>query len=395
MNYSKHITHALQNDPPGEWMPTLPDQCIRLSSGFPSKELVPVKEINKATSKLLDEEQDLPLHYLGTPKLDAIKEQLIHRLEKRDLRANSNQLLVTAGACQAIDLIARIFLDEETLVVVEDPTYMEALEIFRNYTNRLICIPVDEKGLRTDKLEEFLEMRQSQGQSLPRFVYTIPTFQNPTGTTMPLARRRHLLALASHYDFHILEDDAYGELYFNKELPTLKSLDKENRVLYVGSLSKVVAPGLRIGYIVATEELITSLYWFKKDLDHPFTQAIMSTYLANNDQQTHLEILRKAYMQKRDCMIKSLNEHMPSIVHWIVPEGGYFVWVEVQGIDTNQLLQDALDRGVAYLPGRYFFLNPNNGKHYLRLSFSYASMEEIETGVKLLADLIKEKKQNL
>ncbi|SFL71220.1 2-aminoadipate transaminase [Gracilibacillus orientalis] len=386
--YSENIKNALKNDPPGEWMPKIPEQCIRLSSGFPAPDLVPVEQVKEAVVQLLNEEQDLPLHYLGTPKMDKLKGQIQARLSERGMHISEKAMLVTAGACQAINLIARVFVDEQTVVAVEAPTYMEALEVFQNYTNQFISIPIDEQGLQTKELEKVLAKREEQGLPLPKILYTIPTFQNPTGTTMTEERRKHVLELASRYDFLILEDDAYGELYFEKQPVTLKAMDHENRVLHVGSLSKVVAPGLRIGWVAATEEIITSLYWFKKDLDHPFAQAIMATYLGNNNFDNRLNTLRISYQERCSVLLAALEKNMPKSVTWYVPEGGYFVWMNVAGADTSALLQQALDQGVSFLPGKYFFLNEQDGKEWLRLSFSYSGLKEIKKGVEMLGKVI-------
>jgi 2-aminoadipate transaminase len=388
--FPENIKAALKNEPPGAWMPSLPSGCIRLSSGFPDPTLVPVEELKKSVATLLDEEQDLPLHYLGSPRMDGLKKLIQQRMALREMEVLDEELLITAGACQAIDLIARLFLDEQAVVAVESPTYMEALEIFQNYTNQIISIPIDEKGLQTEQFEVVLKERKRAGQTLPRFLYTIPTFQNPTGTTMSMERRKHLLELSREYHFLILEDDAYGELAFDNENPlTLKALDKEDRVLYVGSLSKVVAPGMRIGWIAAASELITAISWFKKDLDHPFTQSTMAAYLENTQLEARLLLLQEVYKNKCATLLQSLEQYLLDTVSWYVPEGGYFVWVKIPGVDTAKVLSEALAEGVSYVPGRYFFLDQEDGNEFLRLSFSYADEKDIIKGVQKLGKVVK------
>ncbi|GAA0607501.1 PLP-dependent aminotransferase family protein [Virgibacillus siamensis] len=387
--FSKYIKNALQKNPPGEWMFDLPDECIRLNSGFPAPDLIPADGLKNAVDRLLEEEQDLPLHYVGSPRFDRLKEYIQQRLQEREMK--DGEVLVTAGACQGIDLLARIFIDDQTLVAVESPTYMEALEVFQNYTDHFMSIPVDEYGLQTDQLEEVLAERQRNGQRLPKLLYTIPTFQNPTGTTMTTERRKHVLELADKFDFLIIEDDAYGELFFRDQAVLLKAMDRHDRVLHVGSLSKIVAPGMRIGWVNAAPEVITALAWFKKDLDHPFVQATMAAFLENNDMAERLNLLRETYREKRDVMISALKNYMPSSASWYISEGGYFVWVKLSGIDTSTLLPRALDEGVAFVPGQYFFLNEADGKEFLRLSFSYASRDDIADGVQKLANAIEKK----
>ncbi|WP_226619081.1 PLP-dependent aminotransferase family protein [Cytobacillus firmus] len=382
--FTDKIKKALQNTPPGEWIPEIPDDCIRLHCGYPAPDLVPLEEVKAAVNSLLEEEQDLPLHYIGSPKILKLKEQVLKRLKERGISVAENELLITSGACQAIDLIARILLDEETVIAIESPTYMEALEIFQNYTKHIISIPVDKDGLQTDVLEEILEERKQKGLAQPRFLYTIPTFQNPTGTTMTGERRQHVLELADKYNFLLVEDDAYGELSFNKSLPTLKAMDQNSRVLHVGSLSKIVAPGMRIGWIAGASEMIHACAWFKKDLNHPFAQSAMAVYFANTDFNNKLETLRDTYRSKCDVLTSALEQYLPEPASWYVPEGGYFVWMKIPGADTSELLTHALAEGVSFIPGKYFFMDQAAGTEFLRLSFSYADEKEITEGIRRL-----------
>ncbi|OLO38042.1 aminotransferase [Alkalihalophilus pseudofirmus] len=386
--FSDNIKAALKNDPPGEWMTATPDGCIRLNSGYPAPDLVPVQQLKSAVVNLIEKEQDLPFHYLGSPKFAKLKEQIQGRLADRGIRISKEELLITSGACQAIDLVARILIDIETIVVIEAPTYMEALEVFQNYTQHFISVPVDEHGLQTNYLEEILVERKRKGQTLPRLLYTIPTHQNPTGTTMTRKRRQHLVELAIKYHFLILEDDAYGELSFNKSPHPLKAIDQDNRVVHVGSLSKVVAPGLRIGWVAGAMELMTAIAWLKKDLDHPFAQATMATYLENIDFEERLKIIRTKYRTKCSVLISALEQYLPEAVSWYVPEGGYFVWVRIPGVDTSRLLTHALTEGVSFVPGKYFFIDPKVGIEFLRLSFSYADEKEIVEGIQKLGKVV-------
>lgn len=386
--FPKSIKAALQNNPPGEWIPSVPANAIRLHSGYPAPQLVPSKELKEAVAQLLDEESDLPLHYIGSPRIDKLKDWVRMKQKSRRMPAKDEEILITAGACQAIDLIARIFLDKDAVVVVESPTYMEALEIFQNYTDQIITVPIDQDGLQTEKLAEMLANRKEKGLTEPSFLYTIPTFHNPTGTTMTEERRRHVLELAEEYDFLVLEDDAYGELGFTNNPKTIKSLDTEDRVLYVGSLSKVVAPGMRIGWVHATDKFIQALFWFKKDLEHPFAQATMATLLENTDFIGRLEALSKTYQGKCQVMLAALEKYLPEVASWFIPEGGYFVWVKIPGVDTEELLSKATDEGVSFLPGKYFFLDQTEGTEYFRLSFSYESEENILKGIQKLGNVV-------
>lgn len=385
--FSKDIALAFKNEPPGQWLLDLPEGCIRLSSGYPDPALVPSEEVNQAVVRLLDEEGHLPLQYKGSPRIPKLIDMIQARLEKRGVTVPEEAILVTSGACQAIDLAARVLLDAKSVVAIEAPTYMEALEVFRNYTDHFMNVPVDEQGLDTVRFAEMLANRKREGLTLPRILYTIPTSQNPTGTTLAPERREHLLELAGEYGFLILEDDAYGELNFGTVPRLLKAMDRDGRVLHIGSLSKVVAPGMRIGWAVGAEKIIEAMNWFKKDLHHPFGQAVMASFLERVDFDAHLESLTVAYQRKCEVMTQALQQFLPPAVTWYVPEGGYFVWVQVPGVDTADILQQALDAGVSYVPGHYFFQRPES-KEFLRLSFSYASAEEIVSGVELLGEVI-------
>ncbi|MBW7978337.1 PLP-dependent aminotransferase family protein [Bacillus velezensis] len=387
--FSDHVKKALTNDPPGEWMPAVPKACIPLHSGYPDPALVPDKELKDAAARLLDEERDLPLHYMGSPRTAVLKKQIQERVAIRGIHCRDDELLVTSGACQAIDLAARVFLDEQTAAAVEAPVYMEALEIFKNYTPHIMSIPTDQEGLQTETLAFMLEERKRKGLLLPRLLYTIPAFQNPAGTVMSAKRRTRLLQLAETYDFLILEDDAYGELGFTDIPPPLKAMDQNGRVLYAGSLSKVIAPGMRIGWIAGDAAFITALSWLKKDLGHPFSQAVTAVYLEQTNVEKRLAVLREAYQSKRDVLLAASARYLPESASWHVPEGGYFVWVKVPGADTSAMLARALSHGVSYVPGKYFFLHQEDGAEYLRLSFSYAGKAAIKEGVQKLGRLLE------
>ncbi|CEG23699.1 2-aminoadipate transaminase [Planococcus massiliensis] len=386
--YSKEVQLAFKHEPPGRWMAKFPQGAIRLNSGYPDPRLVPSEEIKGAMARLLEEEKDLPLHYIGSPRIPQLEKFICQRMAERGAPTANEELLVTSGACQAIDLVARVLLDEEAVVAIESPTYMEALEIFQNYTDKYISIPIDENGMKTEKLEEILAERKRKGEALPRILYTIPTFQNPTGTTLSLERRKHLLKLAEQFDFLIMEDDAYGELGFAEKPQLLKALDAGERVIYIGSFSKVVAPGMRIGWAAGPKELIEVLGWFKKDLGHPFAQSTLSAYLETIDFDSHLKKLVSVYEAKARVMVEALEEFMPESAAWFMPSGGYFLWLQIPGVDTAELLSKAHEAGFVYVPGRFFFLDQQEGLEFLRLSFSYTSEENIREGIRLLGQIL-------
>lgn len=386
--YSKAAAAALQYAAPGSWMPQIPESCIRLSAGYPAPSLVPDEDIKRATDFLIAKERDLPFQYLGSPMMATLRQQIQQRLGQRGIPVTEDELLVTAGACQAIDLVAHALLDEEAIVAVEAPTYMEALEVFRNYTGHFVEIPVDESGLCIDVYEEMLVKRRRAGLAIPKLLYTIPSFHNPTGVTLSMERRKRLLDLAERFDFLILEDDAYGELAFGATPVPLKTLDADGRVIHIGSLSKVVAPGMRIGWIAGPGELVKAFGWVKKDLDHPFAEATVAQLLEGIDLEEHLQRLRGAYQDRRDVMLSALEKFMPGGVKWSHPEGGFFVWLHLPGVDTSSLLTEALQAGVSFVPGKHFFVQSDGNCEYLRLSYSYVEPELITKGIVILGAML-------
>ncbi|WAH36753.1 aminotransferase-like domain-containing protein [Alicyclobacillus dauci] len=387
--FPKTIQNSLNNPAPGAWMPNVPCGAVRLSAGYPDPAFIPTHQFTDTIEKLIQEEHDLPFHYIGSRYTAELRQWIVDHLSSRNMVVRPTELLVAAGAFQAIDLVARILLDSSKAVVVEAPTYMEALEVFQNYTTDILSVPVDRDGLCVDTLEQMLAERRANHLQMPSLLYTIPSFQNPTGSTMPLSRRQKLLSLAEMYDFLVLEDDAYGDLFFDKAPITLKSLDQTGRVIYVGSLSKVLGPGLRIGWAVGPEPIIHAMNWFKKDLDHTFIEAAVGCFMGRIDWNARLQTMRQGYAQRRDIMLSALKEHMPDGVTWSVPDGGYFIWVHVPGVDTHALLDIAMEAGVSFIPGNYFYLDTEAPRDYLRLSFSYVSAEDMVRGIERLAGAIK------
>lgn len=394
MNYSRFfppaVRRALAYEPPGAWMPPLAPGVIRLNAGYPFPDSVPIQALVQAAQRLAAVEGDLPFQYWGSPSMVRLTDILAERSAARGIQVPEDGLMVTAGAAQAVDLAARALLGPQDLVAVEAPTYMEALEMFRNYTDHIVGYPVDEDGLQVEALAADLARRQREGLPLPKLLYTIASFQNPTGATLSPERRRRLLEVAEAFDFLILEDDAYGELSFGPPPTPLKAMEGADRVIYVGSLSKIVAPGIRIGWVVAAPELVAAMRVFKKDLDHPLGWATAAQYLARVDMEARVADLRAAYRHRRDLMLESLRREMPAGVTWTEPGGGFFVWIRVPGVDTQELLPRALAAGVAYVPGKYFYFGETGqGRDCLRLSFSYLPPEELQRGVALLASVLR------
>ncbi|NBI30758.1 aminotransferase-like domain-containing protein [Chengkuizengella marina] len=383
------IHKALEVGPPGQWAPKPFSQNINLHAGYPHPNAIPIEDLMKAALNLSNKERDLPFQYEGSPSKKNLKILLKENSYIRGIHLDNQKMIVTAGSTQALDLTAKVLLHESDLVALESPTYMEAIEIFRNYTSNFISYPMDQKGLDVDFLAEDLAYRQKNRIQLPKLIYTVPTFHNPTGISMDLSRRTQLLKLAEEYDFLIVEDDAYGQLASKGELPPIKSFDKFDRVIYLSSMSKVIAPGLRIGWAVAPKKMVEAMSHFKKDADHAFSWAVTAYYLKHCDFSTHVQQVRSDYSKRLLFIKEALSKYMPTTIHWTEPSGGFFIWVHLPTIDTDKLLKKALAIGVSFIPGKHFFIDPCDGSEFLRLSFSYADEEQISKGIMFIASLLE------
>jgi 2-aminoadipate transaminase len=312
--------------------------------------------------------------------------------------ARSEDVLVTNGGQQGLDLMGRVFLNEGDAVLAEAPTYYGALNAFAAYRPRILGVPVDEEGMDVAAAREILETARRTGTRV-KFLYTIPNFQNPTGVTMTLGRRRELLRLARDYGLPILEDDAYGMLrYGGSPVPSLSALEQEEiggpeLVAYLGTFSKVFSPGVRLGWIHAHPEILRRMRLAKQGADlgpSSLSQTVAVEFFRGNWRE-HVRKLVGIYSERLDAMLDALAEFMPEEVSWTRPEGGFFVWVTLpENIDASAILPEAVERGVAYVPGEDFYTDGVGGKNRLRLSFSFAEPRLIWRGVRILADIVRD-----
>jgi 2-aminoadipate transaminase len=314
------------------------------------------------------------------------------------IEVGPDNVLVTSGAQQALDLVGKLFLDPGDRVLVEAPTFVGAIQAFRSYQAQYLTVPVDEDGLRVDLLEDALRAR-------PKFLYVLPNFQNPAGVTLSLERRRRLVELASHYRIPIVEDDPYGQLrYEGEHLPPLVTIDADlhgcargehalhGGVLYLGTLSKTLAPGLRLGWIVAPEDVIRRLVQMKQGTDlhtGTFVQMVAYETARGGFLDGHVRRIREVYRERRDAMLGALQREFPSTVRWTRPQGGLFLWVTLPpGTDSSVVLQDALREKVAFVPGTPFYPD-GGGRESFRLNFSYCRPEVIREGVRRLGAVVR------
>jgi DNA-binding transcriptional MocR family regulator len=361
---------------------------ISFSIGLPAPELLPLETVGELTSELLREVGPPLLLHSPTEGHSPFREVLAQWVAGRGIRARAADVLVVSGSQQGLDLITRIFIDPGDSVVVEEPTYIGALQSFRVAGAKIIGIPVDEEGMRTDILASVLERER------PKLIYTLPTYQNPSGAVMSLERRRHLLELASRWHLPVLEDDPYSELrYEGDPLPSLKALDQNDCVLYQSTFSKTLFPGLRVGYLVVPPVVLRQLVLAKQGADlhaNSFSQYLIERFVHDGHFSAHIERMRVAYRRRRDRMVAALRRDSSLALDFAIPTGGYYIWCRLpEGVEQPALLANAAARGVVFLPGRACFpTEPPEG--YFRLNFSHATEASIDIGIERLLEAVRE-----
>jgi 2-aminoadipate transaminase len=363
------------------------DDVIYFGNGAPARELHPIERLREAAAIAWESAGDA-LDYGEVAGYEPLRELIAARMAAQGILIDPDHLMITSGSQQGIDYVARLLIDPGDAIVVEGPTYIGAMQAFDAYEPTYITVPVDEHGMDVEALEAAL----IRAERPPKFIYTIPTFQNPTGNTMTRARREALLEVARRHGVLVLEDDPYGEIYFGAAPePALRSLDEN--VIYLGTFSKTIAPGIRVGWLAAPDDLIDMLLMVKEAADIHGDRLIMRTvyHAARDFLDDHVAGARDIYRTRRDAICEALDEYMPPGVTWSHPEGGFFIWVtlpgERRGID---LLPFAAERGVAFLPSAWFYPRGHEEHDALRLGFSAHEAATIREGVRRLGRAIDE-----
>jgi 2-aminoadipate transaminase len=354
-------------------------EVISFTTGAPAPDLLPAEMLSKIVDNELLAARQSALGYCPVEGLQSLRREIAVRMRSRGVAVDFRHILILSGSTQGIGLIARLLLNRGDEVIVETPTYLGAIQAFRALGARVIGIPTDKDGMRVDLLEAILARRS------PRFIYTSPTFHNPTGVVMAPERRRRLLLLARRYQVPIVEDDPYGEVYFNDQAPQpLKALDTHNNVLYLSTFSKILAPGLRVAWLVAPEQMIEYLSLHKQFFDlntNAFGQWLVSEMLKQGYLDEHLAFLRQHYKQKRDIMLEAISKYWPSRIRINVPVGGFHLWCHLPAdINARTLLREAAHEHVAFVIGEPFHVD-GGGHHAIRLSYAHPSVEHIEKGI--------------
>jgi 2-aminoadipate transaminase len=363
---------------------------IGFGGGQPSAESYPLEPLARAFSRAILDDGRVALPYGLTEGLPGLRELVAERLANRGIQIGPENVLILTGSLQGLHLVGRITLDHGDTIATEAPTYMGALATWEHQQPRYLSIPTDENGILVDQLEDALRKATVR----PRFLYLLPTFQNPTGISLSSERRKRLLELAIEHDLLIVEDDPYGEFWFDEgtgRIPPVRSLPgAEDQVVYMGTFSKILAPGIRLGYAVAPAEMIEKLARAKRGVDF-HTDGLLQTAVVHllRDQdfdfEAHIAAGRQLYKARRDAMLDSLETLFPGESHWTRPAGGFFLWVDLpRDVSGDAVAAAALSQGVAVFPGSIFYPNADGGINGLRLSFANASPERIKEGIQRL-----------
>lgn len=364
---------------------------VSLSAGNPAPDAFPAKEIAEISADLLSRRPVDALQYGLTEGYTPLRDYLKKYMkDKYGIGSENDRLIITSGAQQVMDLAAKSLCNEGDVVICEAPSFIGSLNSFRSYNARLVGVPVEPDGINTEILEEKLKTEKNV-----RFIYVIPNFQNPSGVTMSLEKRKKVYSLAKKYGVMILEDNPYGELrYFGENVPAIKSLDTDGIVMYAGSFSKVISPGMRVGWCVAPNPVIQKMVVCKQGQDvhtNMWSQIVIHEYVTKYDFEEHLNYLRELYRKKAQFMMDLLDEHLAPYITYDKIDGGLFIMCKLpDNINMLDFCKEAVKRKVCVVPGNAFLTDETEECHTFRVNFSTPTDQQLEKGVKILGELIKE-----
>lgn len=366
---------------------------ISFAGGLPAPDFFPLREVEEACRYIVREDGAQALQYSATEGYLPLKEYLSNAMHKYGVPARPDNVLLTNGSQQALDLIGKIFIDPGDYVLTGRPTYLGAIQAWNAYQARFHTVRLDEKGMVVDEIEHAYEKAVADSGRPPAFIYVLPNFHNPAGTTLSLDRRERLAEVATELDLPVVEDDPYGQLrYEGEDVPPICTYIPE-RTIYLGTFSKTLAPGLRLGWIVCPEALMKRFVQAKQGADlhtGTFTQYVANDICQRGFVKQHVKKLCGVYRERRDTMLDALAEFWPDACCWTRPEGGLFLWAQVPGeIDTMDFLDQALEEKVAYVPGVNFYPNADGGFNAMRLNFSYCCQDTIVEGIRRLGMALK------
>lgn len=364
---------------------------ISLSAGNPAPEAFPVKPLAEISAKLMAENPILALQYSTTEGYTPLRDHLrAYMREKHNTGRDFDDILITSGAQQIMDLFTKSVLNEGETVLTEAPSFIGTLNDFRSYRAKLVGIPMDTDGMNMEALEKALQTEKNV-----KFIYTIPNFQNPSGITMSLEKRKNLYDLAKQYGVMILEDNPYGDLrYAGEVLPTIKSFDEEGIVLYAGSFSKVISPGMRVGYAIGPKPVLAKMTVCKQGQDvhtNIWSQVLCHRFMTEYDYEAHLDGLRALYTRKRAFLLDLMEKNLAPHITWDPFDGGLFAWCHLPaGVDMQAFVQKALEKKVCVVPGTAFLTDENEPCDAFRINFSTPTDEQLQKGIELLGEAVRE-----
>ncbi len=367
---------------------TADPEVISFGGGLPAWDLFPVETVREIVTEILDGDGPAILQYGTSEGYEQLRSAVARRYAQRGFQIDKDNVLITCGSQQGIDLVGKLFLDKGSQVLVEDPTFLTALQAFSLFESTCLSVPIDEDGMRIDLLPEILESHDV------KFMYVMPNFQNPSGVTLSLERRQGLLEVAQRCGVPIVEDDAYGELRYSGDvMPSLKQLDHGEQVIYLGSFSKVLSPGLRVSALIAPDAVMEKLVFAKQAADlhtDNLAQRIVYEFLERGLLDPHIQVIVNSYRGRRDAMLQAMDRHFPAEVTWTRPDGGIFLWVTLpEGMDAADLFEQAVQAKVVYVPGNNYYAN-GGGENKMRLNFSACDQRTIELGIERLGRVIAE-----
>lgn len=373
---------------------TSSDICS-MAGGWPDPHTFPAAEIREISAAVLTDHPDVALQYGASEGVLALRERLVEWTSSRDgIPCTIDELLVTHGSAQGMELAAKVLLEPGDVAFVGLPTYFGGTGACQTFGAELVGVPLDDDGMIPEALQERIEAVRAAGKTA-KLIYVIPDFQNPTGATLPVERRRRIVELANEHDLAVIEDNPYRNLCFSGEpLPPLKSFDTEGRVVCLRSFSKIFCPGFRLAFAVAEEDMTRRMViarQFEDCCSNVFAQYILLEFISRGLLDTQIEKNRRYYKKKRDALLAALDEHFPDTVRWNRPDGGFFVFVHLpEGMDSGELLEHAVGRKVAFVAGSPFFID-GSGRNTFRLSFAQSEIEAMKNAVAVLGNLIKER----
>ena len=369
-------------------------EIISFAGGLPNPKSFPIKDLEGVMESVLEHNGKEALQYGTTQGHKTLREQIAERARKEGIKTTEEQITITSGSQQALDSIGKIFLNPGDTAIVGLPTYLGGINAFRSYETNLTGIPLDQDGMKVDVLEENIK-KMLKDDIIPKFIYVVPTFQNPAGVVMPESRRKKLVDIANEYDLIIVEDDPYGRLCYDiPPVKPIKAFDDENHVIYISTFSKILSPGFRLAWMIAGPEITRKIVICKQALDlctNTFTQYIASEFIRRGSLDLHIMKICEMYKPKRDIMMKSMEKYFPEGYICYKPKGGMFAWVTLpEGIDTELMFLDAIKEKVAYVHGKAFHVD-GGGERSMRLNFSYSTDEMLDEGMRRLAKVIEGK----